>query len=74
MANAIVRFMQNRYVYPTNDSKKSEIEHESRLIQDRMSATQGWIPIDDALEYLWPKIYNGEKYANPCQLSQPAEA
>ncbi len=33
-----------------------------------MSATEGWSSIDDALEYLWPKIYDGEKYANPCPL------
>ncbi len=29
MANAIVRFMQNCYVYPTSDAKKNEIVREA---------------------------------------------
>ena len=59
MASAILRVMQNCYLYPKND-KKEEPEHESNMIHLQMSATEGWVSISDALDYLWHKVYSSE--------------
>ncbi len=59
MASAILRVMQNCYLYPKTD-KKEEPEHESKMIHLQMSATEGWVSISDALDYLWHKVYSSE--------------
>lgn len=57
MANAILKVMQTCYLYPKSDSKNNEVVRDEQLLHIRMSATEGWISIDDALAYLWEKVY-----------------
>ena len=45
-------------LYPVSDNKKNEIVRENKMIHLRMSATEGWVSVTDALDYLWHKIYD----------------
>ena len=60
--------MQNTYLYPTSDDKKQKVVHENRLTHIRMNTLENWVSIDDALGYLWPKVFDGDEYGHPCQL------
>jgi len=60
MANAILRVMQNCYLYPKSHSKKNELVRQDQMLHIRMSATEGWVSIDDALGYLWKKVYGSQ--------------
>lgn len=52
--------MQKTISYPASDSKKDEIVRDNKLLHVRMNAVERWVSIDDALAYLWPKVYAGD--------------
>ncbi len=64
----LLKFMQKTILYPASDSKKNEIVRDNKLLHVRMNAVARWVSIDDALGYLWPKVYDGDQYAYPCKL------
>ena len=69
MANAMIKFMQKTMLCPVSDSKLgkalfNEIVRENKMIHLRMSATEGWVSVTDALVYLWHKIYS----SNPPEI------
>ncbi len=65
----LFKFMQKTILYPASDSKKNEIVRGNKLLHVRMNAVERWVSIDDALAYLWPKVYE-EPYAYPCLALQ----
>ncbi len=59
MANAILRVMQSCYLYPKS-SEQEEIACQDQMLHIRMSATEGWVSIDDSLGYLWQKVHGSQ--------------
>ncbi len=71
----LFKFMQNTYLYPTSISKKEQIVNQNKLLHVRMNSLENWVSIEDALGYLWPRVYEGQKYATLCDyLTKGLEA